>query len=83
MKFISRIIHFSSLQLKDPEDDMVLEVAAGADCIITYNKKDFINVTSFGIEILTPKELLILLGELSWAQLVLGYLTQFMRQQKY
>ncbi len=53
--------------LKDPEDDMVLEVAvaAGAHCIITYNKKDFINTKNFGIEILTPKELLILLGELS------------------
>jgi putative PIN family toxin of toxin-antitoxin system len=53
--------------LKDPEDDMVLEVAVAAEAhsIVTYNKKDFINVKNFGIEILTPTELLILLGELS------------------
>ena len=52
---------------RDPKDDMVLEVAvaAGCDCIITYNKKDFPDAKSFGIELLTPAELLRNIGELS------------------
>jgi putative PIN family toxin of toxin-antitoxin system len=44
--------------LKDPKDDMVLEVAvaAGASHIVTFNKKDFTEAGDFGIQILTPKE---------------------------
>ena len=51
---------------KDPRDDMVLEVAVAADCdyIITYNKKDFPDAKSFGIELHTPAEFLIKIGEL-------------------
>lgn len=47
--------------LKDPKDDMVLELAVAAKCsyIITYNKKDFKHVKSqFGISIVTPDEFL-------------------------
>jgi len=46
--------------LKDPKDDLVLEVAVESECniIITYNKKDFVGVNKFGIKILTPKEFL-------------------------
>lgn len=54
--------------LKDPKDDMVLELAVTSQCdtIITYNKKDFRNVEQyFGIRVLTPKELLLEIGELS------------------
>jgi putative PIN family toxin of toxin-antitoxin system len=53
--------------LKDPKDDMVLElaVAAEADFIVTYNLKDFRLAREFGIEVIDPKELLILMGELS------------------
>lgn len=53
--------------LSDPEDDLVLEIAvtAGCDAIITYNTSHFAGVTDeFGIEILTPAELLQRLGEL-------------------
>ncbi|WP_319559860.1 putative toxin-antitoxin system toxin component, PIN family [Marispirochaeta sp.] len=44
--------------LKDPYDDHILEVAVGSECkyIMSYNKKDFIPVGSFGIEVVTPKE---------------------------
>lgn len=51
---------------KDPKDDMVLEVAvAGAcDCIITFNRKDFADAKSFGLELLTPSEFLKRIGEL-------------------
>lgn len=51
---------------KDPKDDMVLEVAVAGrcDCIVTYNKKDFLEAESFGLELLTPKEFLTRIGEL-------------------
>jgi putative PIN family toxin of toxin-antitoxin system len=53
--------------LKDSNDDMVLEVAVNANvkAIITFNPKDFKGVKEyFGIDILTPKEYLIKIGEL-------------------
>ncbi len=53
--------------LQDSNDDMVLEVAvnANADAIITFNPKDFKGVKeSFDIDILTPKEFLIKIGEI-------------------
>ena len=53
-------------QLKDPGDDMVLELAVTANCnyIITYNVKDFKGTEKFGIEVMTPKEFLEMVGEL-------------------
>jgi len=52
--------------LKDPADDMVLELAvtAGCDCIVSYNKGDFEGVEEFGIEVLTAREFLEMIGEL-------------------
>jgi len=53
-------------RLKDPGDDMVLELAVTASCnyIITYNVKDFKGIEKFGIKAITPKEFLELVGEL-------------------
>jgi putative PIN family toxin of toxin-antitoxin system len=50
---------------RDPKDDMVLEaaVAGRCDCIVTYNKRDFAEAKSFGLELLTPKEFLMKIGE--------------------
>ena len=50
----------------DPDDDLVLEaaIASKSDYIVTYNKRDLRASTEFGIECLTPKEFLILVGEL-------------------
>jgi predicted nucleic acid-binding protein len=45
--------------LRDPDDDMVLEVAVNgqADAIVTFNLRDFSMVrTRFGIPILSPGE---------------------------
>ncbi len=52
--------------LKDPKDDMVLElaVASKSEAIITYNKRDFSGVEQFGVRLMTPQELLIELGEI-------------------
>jgi putative PIN family toxin of toxin-antitoxin system len=53
--------------LKDPKDDMVLELAVAAGCtyIVTYNVRDFQGAEQFGIRVLTPKEFLQQIGELS------------------
>lgn len=52
--------------LKNPKDDMVLElaVASESDFIVTFNKKDLKYAIDFGIKVVTPKELLIFMGEL-------------------
>ncbi|MBF0275120.1 MAG: putative toxin-antitoxin system toxin component, PIN family [Nitrospinae bacterium] len=51
--------------LRDPKDDMVLELAVAASCryIVTFNKKDFVRADTFGILAITPKEFLHILGE--------------------
>lgn len=50
--------------LKDPKDDLVLELAvtSKSNFIITYNKNDFQNVKTFGLRVLAPKEFLKLIG---------------------
>ena len=51
--------------LRDIKDDMVLELAVKANSmIITYNTADFKESRSFNIAVLTPKELLNMMGEL-------------------
>lgn len=63
-----RIHYLWRPHLKDPKDDMVLELAAAAGCshIITFNLKDFISssIDVFGIQAIGPKEFLQLTGEL-------------------
>jgi len=51
--------------LKDPKDDMVLELAVAAKCqyIVTYNLKDFSNIEGFGIKALIPKAFLEIIEE--------------------
>lgn len=46
--------------LRDPHDDMVLEVAVTAGCrfIITFNERDFAGVERFGIRACPPAEFL-------------------------
>ncbi|MCL4867996.1 MAG: putative toxin-antitoxin system toxin component, PIN family [Anaerolineae bacterium] len=46
--------------LRDPKDEMVLELAVKAQCnfIITFNKRDFIGIEKFGVAALTPGEFL-------------------------
>ena len=46
--------------LRDPKDDMVLELAVASNCeaIITYNQRDFAGVEGFGLRVLTPAEFL-------------------------
>jgi len=42
--------------LKDPNDDMVAElaVAAGCDAVVTHNVRDFAGIETFGLALLTP-----------------------------
>jgi len=50
--------------LPDPKDDMVLEVAvaSGAGYIVTYNGKDFAAAERFGIQAVTPKAFIDVIG---------------------
>ncbi|HKS25447.1 MAG TPA: putative toxin-antitoxin system toxin component, PIN family [Thermoanaerobaculia bacterium] len=46
--------------LRDPGDDMLLEVAVAADCqaIVTHNVRDFAGAEKFGLRVLTPSAFL-------------------------
>lgn len=63
---IRKIFYLWRPFLRDPTDDLVLEVAveSQSEYIITFNKKDFRGVDKFGIKVLTPKEFLIEVGAL-------------------
>lgn len=52
--------------LRDPGDDLVLELAVKAKCqyIVTYNKQDFEGVEAFGIEAIDAREFLKKIGEI-------------------
>lgn len=51
----------------DPDDDLLIELAvvAQADFIVTYNKNDLMAASQFGIALVTAKEFLHEMGELS------------------
>ncbi len=54
-------IHFRwRPMLRDPVDEMVLELAVAAHCdaIITFNKRDFQGIEQFAIRLMTPAEFL-------------------------
>lgn len=52
--------------LRDPKDDMVLELAVAARCdlIVSYNKRDFTGAHRFGLSVCDPREFLVQIGEL-------------------
>ncbi len=52
--------------LRDPRDDLLLEVAVAGNCeaIITYNRRDFAGAEKFGLRILAPGEFLKHIGGL-------------------
>jgi putative PIN family toxin of toxin-antitoxin system len=53
--------------LRDPKDDMILELAVAGQCdvIVTYNRRDFQELERFALRVLEPKEFLQEIGELS------------------
>lgn len=46
--------------LRDPQDDMVLELAVADSCdgIVTHNLRDFSGIEQFGLKLWTPKTFL-------------------------
>lgn len=50
--------------LKDPKDDMVVELAVAAQCqyIVTFNLRDFKGCKQFGLTAIKPSEFLKLIG---------------------
>jgi len=62
-----RMIHFLwRPALRDPGDDLVLELAVEAECdyIVTHNIRDFDAAEQFGVSIVTPRQFLGIIGEL-------------------
>jgi len=61
-----RVFYLWRPLLRDPKDDMVLElaVASESEFIVTYNKKDFRGVERFGISIVTAQEFLQIIGDM-------------------
>ena len=55
---IRKIFYLWRPTLKDPKDDLVLEVAveSQSEYIITFNKRDFKGAEKFGIKVVTPQE---------------------------
>lgn len=51
--------------LRDPKDDMVLELAVEAGCqfIVTHNVRDFTEAEQFGVRAITPRDFLRRIGE--------------------
>lgn len=47
-------------QLRDPNDEFVLELAVAGECqaIVTHNRRDFVGAERLGIDILTPSQFL-------------------------
>lgn len=60
-----RAIHFLwRPSLRDPRDEMVLELAVAAGCryIVTFNVRDFAEAVRFELDVMTPPEFLLALG---------------------
>jgi LDH2 family malate/lactate/ureidoglycolate dehydrogenase len=57
--------------LKDPSDDLLLEVAVagGCDTIVTFNIRDFVGSDRFGVAVQTPHAFLTLCGDPSMSAL--------------
>jgi putative PIN family toxin of toxin-antitoxin system len=53
--------------LRDSKDDMVLELAVSSntDAILTYNRVDFKGTEQFGVKVISPKDFLVQIGELT------------------
>ena len=69
LSFVRKILDYSHKQsiyfrwrpwLKDPNDDMILElaIASQSSLIVTFNLKDFENIELFGIEAVLPSDFL-------------------------
>jgi len=62
LRFLASTSHLQEIYflwrpvLKDPNDDMVLELAVAAQCsvIVTHNIGDFSGIEKFGVEALPP-----------------------------
>jgi putative PIN family toxin of toxin-antitoxin system len=63
-----RVFYLWRPMLRDPGDDLVLElaVASRSRAIVTFNHRDFAGSEQFGIEILSPARFLQQLGEDRW-----------------
>ena len=59
-----RIFYLWRPLLRDPKDDMVVEVAvaAGAEAVVTHNRRDFMGIERFGLRVDSPQDFLKVIG---------------------
>ena len=64
---IRKVFYLWRPYLKDPKDDLVLEVAVESQSkyIVTFNIKDFKGCDKFGIKAITPQEFMTMRGKQS------------------
>ena len=65
---VHRKVHFLwRPSLKDPGDDFILELAVESESqyIVTHNVRDFMGAGVFKVKVITPREFLRIIGELS------------------
>ncbi|MFQ5705272.1 MAG: putative toxin-antitoxin system toxin component, PIN family [Gemmatimonadales bacterium] len=50
--------------LRDPKDEIVLELAVAAGCryIVTFNLRSFARAAQFELDVMTPREFLLVVG---------------------
>jgi putative PIN family toxin of toxin-antitoxin system len=59
-------IHFQwRPALRDEDDEFILDLAIAAQCdyIVTFNTRDFYGAERFGIQVILPRDLLMILGD--------------------
>ncbi len=50
--------------LRDADDDRILEVAVRTQTpVVTFNRRDFAGAERFGVQVMSPKQLLIAIGD--------------------
>lgn len=52
--------------LKDPKNDLVLEVAVESECdyVVTHNLRDFAGAENLGVQVITPRHFFDIMGQM-------------------
>ncbi len=63
----NEIFYLWRFMVRDPKDAFVFELAirASVDYLITFNSKDFPNAEKFGVKLVTPRDFLTIVGEIT------------------
>jgi hypothetical protein len=55
---------YETILKRDADDDRILDVAVRAQTpVVTFNRRDFAGTERFGVQVMSPKQLLIAMGD--------------------